>query len=573
MESFTKLKRRSTDLFNSLPQNMPSMPRMPHLPHLPHLPSMPRIGGKGGHATMKGTWQHIAVPSFPRSSHSLDIVAGSAYLFGGEVASGQTLDNDMHVLTLPSSGAPADYHAIKAKPSPKTQLASERPGPISEEDETAAPLTEVPLSEGPSDPLSATADKGKNIDLHSEVPGPRLGHATAVIGSRIFLFGGRSSAEDADTLDESGRVWVFETKTHTWSYLDPYRTSPVPPARSYSAAIATEKPRDFAIKPLRRTATWKQWAEGNSAEVGIPQRPIAGSIAANAVDDEDAGFGTFIIHGGVLADGSRTGDVWAFDVRSYTWKELPAAPGPARGGAALAIARSRLYRYGGFDGEQELGGQLDVLELVLDEFDDRVSKGEIGVFARGDWLTLLPPVATAPPPHSHGKEHKSSSEPAQPQEKETAGAVPADETVNETAKLIETETWPSPRSSSTMELVFGGGGREYLVLMFGESGNSPSPSFHSDVWTYQVPPEAMTAASVTDAVLHAVGRRTGEGEWTRVSVGPHDDEEDLDVQGPKARGRAAAAPLGDLEENAILVSGGLSEDGRRLGDAWIFRLG
>ncbi|KAI5926986.1 hypothetical protein F4810DRAFT_651667 [Camillea tinctor] len=590
---FAGLKRRGTDLFNSLPQPsmpqmpsmpsmpaMPAMPAMPSMPHMPQLPSMPRIGGggggKGGPPTMKGTWQHVSIPPFPRSSHSLDIVAGTAYLFGGEVASGKTIDNDMHVLTLPSSGAPADYYAIKPKPTAKTP--AETTDPISEEDETAAqlkdPLTEVPLSSPREEPSPATTEKGKNVESLPEVPSSRLGHATAVIGTRIFFFGGRASAEDSDTLNEGGRVWIFETKTHSWSYLDPYRTSPIPPARSYSAAVATDKPRDFAIKPLRRASSWKQWAEGDSAEVGIPQRPIPGSVAARAIDDEDAGFGAFIIHGGVLADGSRTSDVWAFDVRSCTWKELPAAPGPARSGAALALAKSRLYRYGGFDGEKEIGGQLDVLHLVLDEFDDRVSKGEIGVFARGEWQSLLPPVTAVPPPHSHGKEQKPSTEtePTEEQqekvESETA-TVPVDETVNNTAKLVETESWPSRRSASTMELVLGGGGREYLVLMFGEA--SPS-TFHQDVWTYQVPPEGMTAASVTDAFLHAVGRHSGEGQWARVSGGPYDDEVDLDIAGPPARARAAAAPLGDLEENAILVFGGLGANGKRLGDAWIFRL-
>ncbi|TGJ78917.1 hypothetical protein E0Z10_g9841, partial [Xylaria hypoxylon] len=45
-----------------------------------------------------------------------------------------------------------------------------------------------------------------------------------------------------------------------------------------------------------------------------------------------------------------------------------------------------------------------------------------------------------------------------------------------------------------------------------------------------------------------------------------------DVQGPGPRGWFAAAPLGELEENAIFVAGGLGESGARLGDGWIFRL-
>ncbi|KAI1762018.1 hypothetical protein GGR53DRAFT_443476 [Hypoxylon sp. FL1150] len=563
MESFAKLKRRGTDLLNSLPQNLPQMPSMPQMPQLPRRASH-------GAPTMKGTWQRVDIPALPRSSHTLDVVAGNAYIFGGEVEARKPVDNDMHVIVLPSSGAPADYYAVKARPSPKQPQSSAQhhPAPISEEDETEAqlkdPLSDVPLTSPPppagaadaksaSEPASATSDKGKSKSVADDaVPSARVGHASAVIGSRIFIFGGRATPSSSSPLDEGGRVWVFETKTHTWAYLDPWKGSPVPPARSYFAATATDKPRDFAIKPLRRTSSWKEWAEGDSADVGIPQRPVAGSVAERATDEEDAGFGTFIIHGGCVASGGRTSDVWAFDVRSRTWKELPSAPEPARGGTALAFAKSRLYRFGGFDGETELGGQLDVLELVLDEFDDRVSRGEVGVFAKGEWQSVVAPVTAAAP-------------------------APPGSTVDETAKLVPVAEWPANRSVASLELVLGGGGREYLVLMLGErlpsnAGHAAAGSFHSDIWTFQVPPEGMSAASFRDAVLQAVGRSTGEGKWMRVTAGPYDDEDALDHRGPGARGWLASAPLGDLEENAILVFGGLNENNERLGDGWIFRL-
>ncbi|KAI6092326.1 hypothetical protein F4821DRAFT_225394 [Hypoxylon rubiginosum] len=563
MESFAKLKRRGTDLLNSLPHNLPQMPQMPQLPHR----------ASHGAPTMKGTWQHVAVPPLPRSSHSLDVVAGNAYIFGGEVEARKPVDNDMHVIALPSSGAPADYYAVKARPSPKQPSSADtkqHPAPISEEDETEAqlkdPLSDVPLASPPpvgagayaeSEPASATSDKGKSVagndSSSSSVPCARVGHASAVIGSRIFIFGGRASSSSSSPLDEGGRVWVFETKTHTWTALDPWTGSPVPAARSYFAAAATDKPRDFAIKPLRRAASWKEWAEGDSAAVGIPQRPVAGSVAESAADEEDAGFGTFLIHGGCVADGGRTADVWAFDVRSRTWKELPSAPGPARGGAALAFAKGRLYRFGGFDGAAELGGQLDVLELALDGFDDRVSRGEVGIFAKGEWQSVVAPVTAAP------------------------ATAPSDHTIDETAKLVPVADWPANRSVASLELVLGGGGREYLVLMLGErtpsnDGHAAAGSFHNDIWTFQVPPEGMSAASFRDAVFQAVGRKTGEGKWTRVAAHPYDDEDALDARGPGARGWLASAPLGDLEENAILVFGGLNENNERLGDGWIFRL-
>ncbi|KAI0019330.1 hypothetical protein F4780DRAFT_747217 [Xylariomycetidae sp. FL0641] len=623
MESFGKLKRRGTDLLNNaqMPQmpHMPHMPQMPNMPHMPKMPQMPsylRMGGGGGNSnsnsgpTMKGTWQHLDLPPLPRSSHSLDVVAGHAYLFGGEVEPGQPLDNDMHVVILPSGSASSDCYAVKARPSPKNQPAS-----ISEEDETAAqlqdPLTQVPLGTAADDPdaepSSASAEKGKE-PAGDQVPQARLGHATAVIGTRIFMFGGRGAE---GPLDEGGRVWIFETKTQTWTFADPHRTSPAPPPRSGHCATATDKPRDFAIKPLKRRESWKEWAEGDSADVGIPQRPIAGSIAEHATDDEDQGFGTLVVHGGVLADGRLADDVWAFDVRAATWKQLPAAPGPARSGAALTLAKSRLYRFGGADADgHPLSGRLDVLDLILEEFDDRVSRGEIGIFARGGWQTIDAPPSAPPapplpaasataaplatPPIAPNADEEPPAPGVGPISPTTASSAPLDtpatEADDEKASLVAApsptskppanpEPWPAPRAHSSMHLVLGAGGREYLVLVMGRAA-APSPDDLAattsapadDVWAFQVPPLGMTAASVTDALWHAVGARTGEGRWARVLPHPFDDEVPEDVRGPPARAALAAASVGDMEENALVVFGGVDAQGRPLGDGWVFRL-
>jgi hypothetical protein len=69
----------------------------------------------------------------------------------------------------------------------------------------------------------------------------------------------------------------------------------------------------------------------------------------------------------------------------------------------------------------------------------------------------------------------------------------------------------------------------------------------------------------------AMGHRTGEGKWSRVLMAPYDDDNSDEI--PSPRGWIATAPIGDLEETAILVWGGLSEENNRLGDGWILRLG
>lgn len=524
MDSFAKLKRRTTDLLSSLPSSLPSLPKSHQ-----HIP--------------KGTWERIQVPSLPRSAHSIDVVVGTAYLFGGESANArEPVDNSIHAISLPNSaaGLPADYYVIPAKSA---------------------------SSQG----HHGGSNKGKEVEGHQDdVPVARFGHATAVIGSRIFLFGGRSGTNVSEPIDEKGRVWVFDTRTHLWSYLDP--VSPVaslsppsdqeqrptyPPARSFHSAVSTTKPDTFGSKHHHvqqhhgGVEGFREWAKGDSDEVGIPQRPIVGHIAAEATDFETAGYGTFIVHGGCVAGGGRANDTWAFDVRSRVWQELPSAPGKPRGGSALCVSKSRMYRFGGFNGETEEGGELDVLDLGVDTFDDQVTGGtETGLVARGTWKSLV----------------------------QFDAEVPADESTVLAERAAPSETWPGARSVASLESLNVGGGREYLVLMLGErepssDGHKAAGKFWDDVWVFQVPPQGMSAASLTDAVMQAVGRKTGEGKWVRVETGPYDEEaDDGSAAGPGRRGWVASAPLGELEENGIVVWGGLDGENKRLGDGWIFRL-
>lgn len=58
----------------------------------------------------------------------------------------------------------------------------------------------------------------------------------------------------------------------------------------------------------------------------------------------------------------------------------------------------------------------------------------------------------------------------------------------------------------------------------------------------------------------------------KVETGPHDDEDDASLDGPGPRGWIASATMGELEENGIVIWGGLDAGNKRLGDGWIFRL-
>lgn len=600
MEQFKLLRRRTTDLLANAQQNLPavSVPQqLTNLRSLAQQSSSPKPAASPNDGLPQGTWERVDdIPTLKRSSHSLDIVAGSAYVFGGEINPREPVDNDMHVVRLPLSGASADYYRIKAIPEKVDEVAE-----ATDADEPSHKTTESTASSeagSTSSPRSKGKGKERAIDIPrpdlGDVPEPRVGHATAVIGSRIFLFGGRGGP-DMKPLEEAGRVWVFDTRTRAWSHLDP---APAvkggaitihPAARSYHCATATDKPQDFAMassspsappnapaaatttpaSPIaglrRRAESWRDWAVGDTSQTGIPQDPVVGNVAENAVDQESRGYGTLFIHAGCLASGERGSDLWAFDVRSRMWTELPSAPGPARGGTAICISKSRLFRFGGFDGTAEVGGQLDLLHLEVETMDvGGRAKTEVAVRARGDgWQSVLQHPTSA---------YSSTTTPTPTPSSPSAGTLP-EIPIDRSSGAQE---WPCPRSVATLEAVTLGGGREFLVLAFGErnpsaDGHAGAGKFLGDVWLFQVPPQGMSAASVTAAVMQAVGRKTGEGRWTRVATRPHDDD-DESAGVPRARGWLASASMTNLEDSGILIWGGLGEDNKRLGDGWVLRL-
>ncbi|KAL7947322.1 kelch repeat protein [Trichoderma barbatum] len=76
---------------------------------------------------------------------------------------------------------------------------------------------------------------------------------------------------------------------------------------------------------------------------------------------------TIYLHAGCPSQG-RLSDLWAFDIETLVWTELPYTPGPARGGTSIAFCDGKLYRMGGFDGKPEQGGELDIYDPVSQEW-------------------------------------------------------------------------------------------------------------------------------------------------------------------------------------------------------------
>lgn len=422
-----------------------------------------RAVGKSSMPLKGNPWRPIPTDQLlPRSSHSLSIVKGKAYIFGGEEIPREPADNHVHVFTLPQSeDDETDYQAITAK-----------------------------SSKGPKGP----------------VPEKRVGHTATAIDHRIYVFGGRGGKE-MKPLEEKGRVWVFDTRTNQWSFLDPIKNTPYPESRSYHASTSTLHP----LHPLHG-----------------PTDPTALSMNASNSGFDD--HGTVFIHGGCPVSG-RKADVWGFDVAAQTWSRFPDAPGPARGGANLCFAQDRLYRFGGFDGQKELGG-LQCLHFVVATFDDKGGKGEMDVAPKtGQWETVEAPEGTQ---------------------------VPGD------------------RSVAGLHPVTTGQGRHFLLLFLGErlpsgSGHDGAGKFWDDVWSFQLKPEGMSAASFKDAARWLVGAKTAEGSWVKVDI-PETSMTGGITDYPGPRGWFASSQGQDLDPGSVVLWGGVHENNQRAGDGWILTL-
>lgn len=236
----------------------------------------------------KATFQEIAGFALPRSGHSISVINGRAYIFGGDAEEGAWADNSMHIVILPSGGVlEADYKAIK--------------------------------------PRSTT----KN----GEVPAARKWHTAVVVGDEIYIFGGLLPEKAKE--ETAGRVWVYDTISAKWSFYDPTSDQPYPPPRMQHAATVSELPEsviDVPETPLVRTYL-------NSSLQAKPTAPLPTEAS-----------GTMFVYGG--ADPAKPdtllNDAWAYDICHHSWLALPPPPAPARQGASLVLVDDRhLYRVGG----------------------------------------------------------------------------------------------------------------------------------------------------------------------------------------------------------------------------------
>ena len=174
-----------------------------------------RGGGGGGEAAptfAKVTWRRLVAASaaegdapVARSSHEVSLAGGKVLLFGGEHTPRVPIDAHVWALEQQAGGAWAWQKLVS----------------------------------------------------HGEAPPPRIGHAQAAVGTRLYVMGGRQG----EKMDETplSDLFCFDTATSQWECVAPAPDSAPPPTpRSYhrmvSAPVRASLAHETAYKRTRSKA-------------------------------------------------------------------------------------------------------------------------------------------------------------------------------------------------------------------------------------------------------------------------------------------------------------------------------
>lgn len=186
------------------------------------------------------------------------------------------------------------------------------------------------------------------INQKGTAPGARSSHAVAIVGQKVYAFGG----EFAPRVPVDNKVYVFDLEEQTWSVAEACGDIPPPRVGVTMAAVGDTiyvfGGRDGTHKELNEFYSFdtctNKWALISSGDVGPPHR----SYHSTAADDR-----WVYIFGGCGVNG-RLNDLWAFDVVDQKWAEYPAAGEKCkgRGGPGLAVTRGKIWVVYGFAGKE-----------------------------------------------------------------------------------------------------------------------------------------------------------------------------------------------------------------------------
>ncbi|WIA40680.1 hypothetical protein OEZ86_004378 [Tetradesmus obliquus] len=201
--------------------------------------------------------------------------------------------------------------------------------------------------------------KWQQLQQAGDCPGPRSSHCMAYANGRIYMFGG----ELQPRVPVPAATYVYDLADSTWSQLKTAGACPGPRVAATMAAIGSKiylfggrtgidmgegATGDLFVLDTA-TATWAAAQPSTDCSSSTPAAPPARSYHAMAT----AG-GKLYVFGGCGAAG-RLADLWRYDPATGAWQQLPGCESVgARGGSVLVASGdgSQLLLMGGFNGDE-----------------------------------------------------------------------------------------------------------------------------------------------------------------------------------------------------------------------------
>ncbi|KAL7267535.1 Negative regulator of mitotic exit [Rhizina undulata] len=196
----------------------------------------------------------------------------------------------------------------------------------------------------------------------SEGPGPRVGHASLLVGNAFIVFGGDTKQDERDVLDET--LYLLNTSTRQWSRATP--SGPRPSGRyGHTLNILGSKLYVFGgqvdnyfFNDLVAFDLNTLQSVGSRWEVLVPAGDATTDVPAPRTNHTMVTWADKLYLFGGTNGSIWFNDVWSYDPRSNLWTQLDCIgyiPSPREGHAA-ALVNDVMYTFGGRNSEgQDLG--------------------------------------------------------------------------------------------------------------------------------------------------------------------------------------------------------------------------
>ncbi|CAN6834277.1 unnamed protein product [Brassica oleracea var. botrytis] len=186
------------------------------------------------------------------------------------------------------------------------------------------------------------------VEQKGKGPGPRSSHAIAVVGDKLYSFGGELTSNVPVDKD----LYVFDLNTHTWSVAP--ATGDIPTLSCLGVAMVAVGSTLYVFGGRDASRKYNGFYSYDTVKnewklvTGVEEGPEARSFHSMASDAENV-----YLFGGVSKT-VRLKTLNAFNVSDEKWVQLP-TPGDSckeRGGAGLVVVQGKVWVFYGFYGDE-----------------------------------------------------------------------------------------------------------------------------------------------------------------------------------------------------------------------------